>query len=242
MPSGGELQFVTAVVDRVDAENAGLQGAVIADAYLEIRVSDTGIGMDEKTVKQIFEPFFTTKGQGEGTGMGLAAVHGTANAHNGAITVESEPGHGTTFSLYLPLSDNDAVSTTSIQSLPVLEGSGRILIVEDEAAVRDIVRLHLTGLGYQVETAKDGMEGIALFRKRSGDFDLVLLDLILPRLDGASVFTSLVAQNPHIKVLLLTGHSGDIAVHELIDRGALDIIRKPFSLVELSRAVAKALV
>lgn len=240
MPGGGELHFRSAVVDRKRAERIGLLSSVVGDEYIEIQVQDTGVGIDETALKCVFEPFYTTKETGRGTGMGLAAVHGTATAHNGAISVTSSPGVGTTFSLLLPLS---FASTSPVTEPPISasQGVGRILLIEDELAVRRVVRLHLTSRGYYVESAQNGPSGIDIFNRQNGDFDLVLLDLILPRMDGATVFDALRALKPNIKILLLSGHSGNIAVPDLISRGAVDFVAKPFTLTALSNAVEKAL-
>ncbi len=240
MPGGGRIHFKTRLSDRSRAESFGVRGNVVADEYLEIRVEDNGIGIDEETFPHIFEPFFTTKADGRGTGMGLAAVHGTAVAHNGAVTVESTPGICTVFTLFLPLSPRQSSPPDSSPPAAAPCG-GTLLLIEDEPAVRRVVRLHLESEGYTVESAADGASGIELFHRNPKNFDLVLLDIILPRMDGSGVFDALKTADPAVKIILLSGHTGDVAVAELIKRGAVDFLRKPFTLSSLSAAVGKAI-
>jgi two-component system, cell cycle sensor histidine kinase and response regulator CckA len=239
MPGGGAIRFTTTLVNAKKAGLAGAETGIVAEEYLELSVADTGVGMDACTLERIFEPFFTTKSSGSGTGLGLAAVHGTVVAHNGGVTVESQPGVGTTFRLYLPLS-RDHVIDRRPQQVPV-SGSGRLLVVEDEPAIRRLLHSYLTQRGYDVVVAADGSEGVELFRSADGAFDLVLLDLVLPLMDGPSVFSVIRNQKPSIRVLLMSGHGEDFVVSDLMRRGAVGILRKPFALAELSASIASAM-
>jgi two-component system, cell cycle sensor histidine kinase and response regulator CckA len=233
MPGGGQIRFASRLAEAGPATPGG-------DRYLELAVQDDGVGMDAATLERIFEPFFTTKAPGRGTGMGLAAVHGTITAHNGSVTVESHPGLGTTFRILLPL-PRDPAAAVHQQPEYQLRGSGRILLVEDEPVVQSVVKSHLSGLGYDVSCAQDGAEAVELFSRAEGAFDLVLLDLVLPRMDGASVFATLRAIRPDVKVLLMSGHADERLVSEMIGGGAIGLIRKPFALSLLSGQIARAL-
>jgi PAS domain S-box-containing protein len=240
MPLGGELRLRSAVVDAKVASSVGVGTGILAEEYLEVCVEDTGVGMDARTLEHIFEPFFTTKSAGGGTGLGLAAVHGTVTAHSGGVWVESEPGVGTTFRLYLPLSPE--MQVVDKKRLPAgVRGSGRLLVVEDEPAVRRVLQSYLRRQGYEIVIAADGSEAVELFRCAAGAFDLVLLDLVLPMLDGPSVFSALRALEPEAKILLMSGHGEDSVVSDLMQRGAVDILRKPFTLAHLSQCIASAL-
>jgi PAS domain S-box-containing protein len=234
MPDGGSIAFATAVVGGDKTPLARSDHDASADSFVELVIRDTGAGMDERTRKRLFEPFFTTKPPGKGTGMGLAAVHATVVAHNGAVLVDSAVGRGTTFGIYLPLA-------------PVAVGAreaskkGRIMVVEDEPVVRQVLAARLRTLGYDVTTCADGAQAVEAYQQAKGATDLVILDMVLPRLEGERVFAAVRAVNPAAKVVLMSEHSDDHEAAELIRQGALGVVTKPFALSEVSAQVTAAL-
>jgi len=208
--------------------------------YVLLSVSDTGVGMDEKTKERIFEPFFTTKEMGRGTGLGLASTYGIIKGHGGFIDVESEPGRGATFSIYLPASSKKITQPHRGQE-GIVRGQGTVLLVDDEDMVLEIGRALLETMGYQVLTARDGEEAIRLYESRGSAIDLVLLDVVMPGLGGGEVFDRLKSMNPDMKCLLLSGYSIDGEATEIIQRGCDGFIQKPFKLRDLSKSIREIL-
>ena len=208
--------------------------------YVLLSVSDTGIGMDEKTKERIFEPFFTTKEMGRGTGLGLASTYGIIKGHGGFIDVESQPGQGATFSIYLPASSKK-ISKPHRGHEGIVRGQGTVLLIDDEDMVLEIGRALLETMGYQVVTAKDGEEAIKLYEHEGSGIDLVLLDVVMPGLGGGEVFDRLKSLNPDMKCLLLSGYSIDGEATEIIQRGCDGFIQKPFKLRDLSKSIREIL-
>ncbi len=242
MPEGGEFCISTANVDLDDDFCQSLQGTASPGPHVEIHVRDTGVGMAEDVRRRIFEPFFTTKPAGKGTGMGLAAVWGTIVQHHGAILVRSIPGEGTEFTLWIPVAvDAKAVETTREIEVASLEGR-RILVVDDEELVRDATADTLRELGYAVDLAKGGEDAVMRVRDRPGWYDLVLLDMIMPRTGGAETFRMLRQFQPDLRILLVSGYSLSGEAQSLLDAGASGFLSKPWNAAQLSRAVAKALI
>ena len=208
--------------------------------YVLLSISDTGIGMDEKTKERIFEPFFTTKEMGRGTGLGLASTYGIIKGHGGFIDVESQPGQGATFSIYLPASSKK-ISKPHRGHEGIVRGQGTVLLIDDEDMVLEIGRALLETMGYQVVTAKDGEEAIKLYEHEGSGIDLVLLDVVMPGLGGGEVFDRLKSMNPDMKCLLLSGYSIDGEATEIIQRGCDGFIQKPFKLRDLSKSIREIL-
>lgn len=241
MPEGGTLTFATRMV-AASSEAVGTRGEKAAENYLAVSVSDTGLGIPDEVRGRLFEPFFTTKPEGEGTGMGLAMAYGIIQAHGGWIDVETEVGSGTTFTLYLPAPDTSPVRRVERpRTRPVSRQTGRILIVDDEEIVREILNDMLTRLGYEVVVAATGQEAVALYAAASGTIDAVIVDLIMPGMDGAQTFDALRAIDPGVRALLSTGNSPDGLTQELLDRGMLELVPKPYRMEDISRAVSAAL-
>ncbi len=240
MPDGGKLVFQTEVVyteEKFDLHNSG----GFNSRYLKVSVSDTGHGIPEDHLERIFEPFFTTKEQGKGTGMGLAMVYGIVHNHGGIIHVSSEVDSGTTFRIYLPLeetieTEEPAPSVESVQS-----GSGRILLIDDESVIRDVVSEMLNVLGYASITAQDGEEGVNIYREESANIDLVIIDMMMPKLNGRDCFLELKKINPNIKAILSTGFSLEGRAQEILDEGVIGFIKKPYTVEKLSKSVVEAL-
>ena len=235
MSGTGTLVLVAVVQDLV-ADNPH---ALPAGCYARISVTDSGVGMDAATRLRVFEPFFTTKPLGRGTGLGLSTVWGIAQGHRGAVDVESEPGQGATFSLYLPTTDAPlAVIRKRAASEPGVR-KGTMLVVDDEPAVRNGTRRILSKLGFDVVVASDGAEALRIFDQHDGAFDLVVLDMGMPVMGGPECFAALRRKSP-VPVLLATGYAVDAEAQELVAAGA-GIIEKPFRSEDLVREVTQML-
>lgn len=237
MPDGGILyvRTSTTVLEPNYCIASGFQ--ITPGSFLHIEVRDTGSGMDLATQTRIFDPFFTTKEQGKGTGLGLASVYGSICTHRGAITVYSEPGSGTVFNLYLPLCDNDA-SSPSKPNLPPPRGSGRILVIDDEAVIRTTATMALTELGYEALMAEDGESGVTLFQAQHNNIDAVILDMIMPKMGGVDTFRSLRKIDPQVKVIMASGFAHEDQVKELLNEGLVGFIGKPFRCTELANMLS----
>jgi two-component system cell cycle sensor histidine kinase/response regulator CckA len=234
MPGGGDLFLKTMNVTHKDME--GKPYKVKPSDYVLLMVRDTGIGMDKETKERMFDPFFTTKGVGVGTGLGLASVYGIIKAHGGYIEVDSRKWRGTTFSIYLPASEK-GVEKPSESSDTIIEGSGTILLVDDEAMVLDVGVKMLKKLGYEVLKAEGGKKAIDLYKVNEDKIDTVILDMIMLDMGGGDTYDRLKEINPEIKVLLSSGYSMDGQVKEILDRGCNGFIQKPFTMKELSKKI-----
>src|SRR5512133_1139369 len=239
MPNGGMLTYSTAVrmLDESACRSTGI--SLAPGRYLEIAVTDTGVGMTPAVMEHIFEPFFTTKGVGEGTGLGLAAVYGAVKCHGGDIIVKSQPGLGSIFKIFLPLVVDESSTQTSVDE--VVSGSGGILLVDDEDMLRSVGRDLLEDLGYTVYLAENGEHALEVFAAHRNDISLVILDMIMPKMGGSEAFQLLRRQDPELKVLFCSGFSREGTGDELAGLGGSGFIQKPYSRSELSRAVASAL-
>jgi two-component system cell cycle sensor histidine kinase/response regulator CckA len=240
MPEGGTLTLRTADV-ALDAEARRRLGlSPTPGALVSVAVTDTGTGIDEHVRAHLFEPFFTTKRMGEGTGMGLAAVYGTVQSHGGAIEVDTQVGRGTTFTVYLPVEEGEPARAQP-EAMPARAREARILVVDDEADVRELVRDMLATLGYQVVTCRDGVEAAALYEREWAKIDLVVLDMIMPRLGGRATLARLRATNPKVRAIVATGVGPDGEAAEMLREGAVGFVQKPFALRELAAKVGAAL-
>jgi len=239
MPAGGDLIIKTENVF-LKEEYVSKYPELKPGKYVKIAITDTGIGIPEEIKGSIFEPFFTTKGVGKGTGLGLATVYGIIKNHNGHIICDSSPGKGTTFSIYLPAYKMDLVEEKN-EETEAIRGSESILVIDDEKEVRTLVKKQFEGLGYKVILAKDGVDALKIYKKKKEDIDIVLLDMIMPNMAGEETFFELKKINPEVKVLLFSGFSQDERATEILNKGALDFIKKPANLKALSETVRKAL-
>lgn len=242
MPEGGTLTVTSALRLLEGAECHKGSFELSPGPYLEISIIDDGCGIDPVNLGHIFEPFFTTKAQGQGTGLGLSAVYGTVRSHKGAISVQSELGKGSSFSLLLPLEDQGQERTekTRDESMAVTtpaQARGRILYVEDEEVMRVTGKTALEGLGYEVTTAKDGEDGLLVFQARPGEFDLVILDMIMPRMNGRDCYARIRAIRPEVKAIMVSGFARQEEIDALMAIGVKAFLAKPFRLAELSATV-----
>jgi two-component system cell cycle sensor histidine kinase/response regulator CckA len=242
MAEGGELTVETSNVE-VDEEYAARHVAVTPGSYVQLAVTDTGCGMDDKTRARIFEPFFTAKEKGKGTGLGLSTVYGIIKQSGGNIWVYSEPGKGTTFKIYLPreLSATEAMPIKPQTAAPSATGTETILVVEDEEALRKVAIRALQGAGYSVLAAANGEEALLISARHAGDIRLLLTDVIMPRMSGSVLAQEVTKTRPTLKVIYMSGYTDDAIVHH----GALDagthFLAKPFTSVELTRKVREVL-
>ncbi|PKN32830.1 MAG: hybrid sensor histidine kinase/response regulator [Deltaproteobacteria bacterium HGW-Deltaproteobacteria-19] len=240
MPGGGSLYLhsYNIVFEGEEARSLGLP----AGRYIRIGVTDTGMGMDDKTKARIFEPFFTTKEMGRGTGLGLATVYGIVTGHGGAIQVYSEKGQGTTFHIFFPASEVQATRETErIMKEETRKGNETILIVDDEEVVATVAGEMLEHLGYQVIVTRSGKEALEVFSDRQDEIDLILLDMIMPKMSGGETFDQLKVVDPGVRVILSSGYSIDGEARQIISRGCKGFINKPYTLQALSEKIREAL-
>ena len=241
MPKGGKLTIETANVD-LDAAYAAMHDGVVPGPHVLVRVADSGTGMDEPTRARIFEPFFTTKGPGKGSGLGLSTVYGIVAQSAGSIVVESEPGQGTTFKVYLPREASLAMPTvTAPRAVMQIGGSETILVVEDEESVRHLAKRILSRGGYTVLAAANGAEALLLCEKHPGEIHLALTDVVMPEMGGAVFAERLAKVRPGTQIVFMSGYTDDaIGHHGVLDPG-IQFIGKPFARDELLRKVRGAL-
>jgi nitrogen-specific signal transduction histidine kinase/ActR/RegA family two-component response regulator len=242
MPEGGTLRLTTRVASFDDAFVARHPWARVG-SFAEIAVSDTGIGMDPETRARIFEPFFTTKR--EGTGLGLSTVYGIVQQHGGFLHVQSARGRGTTFSLFLPRTADAAQparTTRGVRASPSSSGGEVVLVAEDEPALRSLVTMTLTELGYRVIPVSDGEEAVHAYEEHAREVDLVVLDVVMPRLDAREAYERIRALRPEAKVLFTTGYApASTRLAQLLESGRVPVLEKPFTPLALAAKVRNAI-
>jgi len=238
MPGGGNLHLRTE--NRVIYEDMLRPPELSPGNYIKISVTDTGMGMDETTKARIFEPFFTTKEMGRGTGLGLASSYGIIRNHGGWISADSRIGQGSTFSFYLPASET-TVKPQSHTPAKEMKVNETILLVDDVEIIIDVGRQFLEVLGYTVFTARSGREALETYSREFGKIDLVILDMIMPAMDGGETIQRLKAINPKVRIVLSSGYSINGEAAEIMNRGCNGFIQKPYGLNELSETIRKAL-
>jgi CheY-like chemotaxis protein len=232
MPLGGTIWLETSLV----APETVTEHFTGADAkqYGCVRVRDTGCGMTPEVKAHIFEPFFTTKERAKGTGLGLSVVYGVVNSHNGFVHVETAPGAGTTFNIYLPVEHSDPSSTDNASAAgPHTRAAQTILLVEDEEMLRDLGVQILTGEGYRVIAAKDGVEAVELFALHREAIGLVVCDLGLPRLGGRDAFMKMKGIKPDVRAIVASGYLEPSVRSEILRAGVIDTIQKPYDFREM---------
>jgi PAS domain S-box-containing protein len=239
MPEGGVLSIRTELVHLSGDFMKTYDGK--EGVYAAIEVSDTGSGMDERTKDQIFDPFFTTKEVGRGTGLGLSIVYGIVRQNKGYVNVGSQPGKGTTFTLYLPLTE-PAQDTGSLQERAELRGGSEVILVaEDNTQVREILTATLSDFGYGVIEAVDGMDAVEKFNRHRQGIDLLLLDVIMPRKNGKEAYMEIKKIRPDIRTIFMSGYTGDILSKKGISREGIPMTSKPIVIEKLLRQIREIL-
>jgi len=241
MPGGGRLI--------IETHNTVLDEKYCRDhAYAKpgkhvlIKVSDTGVGMDAETRARIFEPFFTTKEVGKGTGLGLAMVYGIVKQHEGLIEVYSEVGQGTSFGIYLPADEKVPIAEKAASETALRGGAEVILVAEDEETLRYLARDILSDLGYRVILAKDGEEAVELYERSSEKIDLLLFDVVMPRVGGHEAYTRIrsLRGNGDIPLIFMTGYSSEM-IESSLTKDIAPIIQKPYTVTLLGQKVREVL-
>jgi two-component system, cell cycle sensor histidine kinase and response regulator CckA len=235
MPDGGVLGMAT-LLERIDGEHARRSNLAPGD-YACIRVSDTGVGMDDETLSHLFEPFFTTKALGKGTGLGLSSVYGIISSAGGSVQVASKPGAGTVFALYLPLDHN--LENTPIEGQAIIPASGgaeTVLMVEDDDTLRELLGDALSERGYRVLSASDGAEALRIAGDHAAHIDLLLSDVVMPRMTGPVLARRLLEARPRTRVLFMSGYTADAFAADP-DLSKAPVITKPFTIDDLARTV-----
>jgi PAS domain S-box-containing protein len=238
MPGGGNL-----ILKTVNTTHDDMKGKMYDPKpgnYVLLTVTDTGSGMDEKTIERIFDPFFTTKGISQGTGLGLASVYGITKAHAGYIDVKSIKGQGTSFSIYLPASEKK-VQRAAKTAERLIKGTGTVLLVDDEEFVLEVGQELLEAMGYRVLSARDGKEAIDIYTKNGDRIDIVVLDMVMPVMGGGEVYDRIREINSDVKVLLSSGYSKNGQATDILERGCDGFIQKPFNMKELSAKIREIL-
>ena len=238
MPGGGRLHLKTQNVSHWDIKSNQYEPQ--PGNYVQLTISDSGIGMDQHTMEHIFDPFFTTKEMGRGTGLGLASVYGIIKSHDGYIEVISEKDQGATFTIFLPATQKAAEDQADAAAV-LIRGSGTLLVVDDEELVLDVAVNMLEKLGYTALKAQNGTEAVDLFRAHKDEIKMVVLDIIMPDMGGSDVYDQIKMINPDVKVLLSSGYSVDGQAIELLERGCDGFMQKPFTMEELSGKVEQIL-
>jgi signal transduction histidine kinase/CheY-like chemotaxis protein len=240
MPNGGTLTIETAPVQYSEQDRSTLSGEAHSGSYISIKVVDSGVGMSKEVQQRMFEPFFTTKEQGKGTGLGLSVVYGVVNGHGGYISVQSEPGNGTTFSILLPKLPETFKSNTTRSNRKIVGGKETILVVDDEEIVRTTISAMLSDLGYTVESSRDGKEALDLLAKKK-TIDLVLLDMTMPTMGGKEVFQKIRRIKSHAKVIISSGYSDLVLGEDAFAKKVDGFLQKPYQIEDLSRKIREVL-
>lgn len=240
MPDGGRLVVETKNVS-VGEDFQRLHPYALPGNYVLLRVLDTGAGMDAETLTHIFEPFFTTKEIGRGTGLGLATVYGIVKQHKGFIDVDSTPGQGTEFRVYLPLGNGPAETSEKQVVFTMRGGSECILIAEDNDDLREAAQEILQSLGYRVVAAKNGEEAVRVFEQHADAVDLAFLDVVMPKLNGTDAYMQMTARKPALPVLFTTGYASEVSLVPVTAREKATVLQKPYGSQYLAQKLREKL-
>jgi CheY-like chemotaxis protein len=240
MPNGGVLTLQTENVE-LDEAFARDHIGVAPGPHVMLAIADTGMGMDEDTQARAYEPFFTTKGTGKGTGLGLSTVFGIVKQSGGTIWLDSAPGRGTTFRLYFPATSEGTQPSRPASVVPASRGNETILLVEDDATVRAVVRAILSSRGYDVIDSGDPSQALALCRDIARPIHLLLTDVVMPRMSGHELASRIAEMRPAIRVLYMSGYTEDTIVHHgVVDEG-IAFLQKPITPTALTHKVREVL-
>jgi len=241
MPEGGELTIETKNEELDDDDFETERYHLQRGSYITIQVKDTGIGMSRETRERIFEPFFTTKDKGKGSGFGLSSVYGCIKQHKGVIMVKSKPGKGSVFTIMLPLNSDEIGSIAADNQDIAISGKGKILFIDDEEMIREIATELLGSLGYEVVSVPGAQQGVEYYREHFHEIAVVILDMVMPEMNGFECFKELKKINPQIIVIISTGNCNLDERDEILQEGVQTIIDKPFKISQISKALADAL-
>ena len=237
MPLGGRI-FIKSENVLIDESRIDEFGFDAPGAFVKVSVSDTGMGMDKETLLRIFDPFFTTKERGQGTGLGLATAYGIINSHKGAFKVDSTPDRGSSFMFFLPADDSRVQEAPDIEAdEKIINGKGKILLVDDEKGVIEVCFDMLETPGYEVAVASSGMEAIKIMDQEGSNIDLVILDMIMPGMNGPETYDVIRRIRPDTRVLVSSGYSREEELKLMMEKGCDDYILKPFDVVMLSEKI-----
>ncbi|MCD4718251.1 MAG: response regulator [Desulfobacula sp.] len=234
MPDGGKIiiKSENVIVDESTKDEFGLENA---GTYAKVTVSDTGIGIDDEVITRIFDPFFTTKERGQGTGLGLATAYGIIKSHKGIFKVESKPGQGSSFMFFLPAKRTNVDSSKVVEEKKrIFNGKGTILLVDDEKGVVEVCSEMLETLGYEVESVSNGLDALEIIKTRNGEIDLVILDMVMPKMNGEETFEKIRTLDPDMRVLVSSGYSREAEIEKMMKKGCNEFILKPFDVAALS--------
>jgi CheY-like chemotaxis protein len=242
MPRGGTLTLETANAVLDESRSQKQRDDVRPGQYVMLAVSDTGEGMDAETARRAFEPFFTTKKEGRGTGLGLSTVYGIVRQSGGSITVESQPGRGTTFRVFLPRDEAsaDPEPRPEVRLAPSTSGQ-TVLVAEDSDGVRLLIRQVLEGAGYGVLEARSGEEALSVAARHPGTIDLLVTDVVMPGMGGREMADRLAAERPGLRSLFMSGYTEDAILAQGVLQASIDFIEKPFTPSALLRKVRQVL-
>jgi CheY-like chemotaxis protein len=237
MPRGGQLRLEARRTDVARAPAGALPGS-----YACLVVSDNGMGMDSRVKARVFEPFFTTKPPGEGSGLGMAMMYGLTQQHGGFVELDSTLGRGTTVRVFMPLARDD-MPLADIAPLPVglRGGAERILLVEDEEGLRRVAQRALEKVGYQVLTASDGMEALETYRRHASEVDLIITDVVMPRMGGIALYRALRQEGHAVRFLFTSGYAAHEIMRADMPDGELLLLQKPWTLADLTHRVREVL-
>lgn len=239
MPGGGELTIKTEILSgNSEVRGKNVPHLLQDNEYVRVSIIDTGVGMNEETRQKVFDPFFSTKSMTGGTGLGLAIAYGVMNEFNGHINVESMPGKGSVFTLYLPLSRKADIhmlseDTKGVSEIP-MGNRETVLLVDDEEIILELGRKLLEHLGYNVILAEDGYAALDLYTKHANEIEIVILDMLMPKLSGKEVFDRLRKKNPELKIIVSTGYCKEDFLQSLSDKKANGILKKPYKISEMA--------
>ncbi|MEJ2155964.1 MAG: response regulator [Desulfobacteraceae bacterium] len=237
MPEGGQLTVATRPISLPEYFKEKNDNG----RCCELLVADTGIGMDRATQKRIFEPFFTTKAVGHGSGLGLASVYGVVQNHGGRIQVDSTEGEGTTFTLLLPTTQEPVQQKADLKADVIPVRDIKILLVDDEPLILKYTREMIQSLNFNVLPARNGKEAINIYRRQHTEIDLVVLDMIMPEMDGLSVYNALRQINPGLRVLVTSGNTSQSRLDEILSNGYNRCLKKPYTRDELAEEITAIL-
>lgn len=241
MPDGGTVCITTSNVSCDDAAGADLPSGLSTGEYVLLSIQDTGVGIEPEALERVFEPFYTTKEVGAGIGLGLAVVYGTLRNHKGAVSVTSEVGKGSVFSLYLPVARAPRGARVEREEPASMRLHGHVLLIDDEAAVRSATAMMLESLGCTVQSCGDGDEAIAYFQAEHLGTDVIILDLMMPGISSVDTLTALQRIDPDVQVLLASGYSEEGQAQTMLAMGAKAFLHKPFSMAALAGQVGALL-